>query len=363
MTPIRKRGRLYWLDVFVGGKRHRVSLQTDQYYHAIDKAREIERQLGKEAKAGPAVSIADFGKKYLIWASNTKPASVVQESQRLRKITAFLAGQNVDLLSAVTPYHMEQLRGHLRAEGKSKATVNRYLQICRGMFYRAIEWGDFSGQNPLRRVKFYREQSDVKALTGEQVEAVRAAAASIATQKRTSPAQRAFPALVDLALNTGLRRAEALNLRWKDVRMDAREISVTGKGDKRRTVPLNSAALAVISRQPRIGGEFVFDVPYRNQAGVFRKVTAAIAKKVGFPFHYHLLRHTFASRLLGSGVDIVTIAEILGHSKSMVALIYSHSDPARKQAAVGRLNEATVTVKPSQDQGMCKKKKSGGVRK
>lgn len=98
----------------------------------------------------------------------------------------------------------------------------------------------------------------------------------------------------------------------------------------------------MIARQPR-GSEFVFDVPYRNQSGVFRRVTGAIEKKVGFPFHYHLLRHTFATRLLEAGVDIVTIAEILGHSRSMVALIYSHSDPTRKRRAVERIFDEVVT--------------------
>jgi site-specific recombinase XerD len=55
-------------------------------------------------------------------------------------------------------------------------------------------------------------------------------------------------------------------------------------------------------------------------------------------FHLHLLRHAFASKLLASGVDVVTISDILGHGASMTTLLYSHSSPAQKRKAVDTLS-------------------------
>lgn len=190
MSPLRKRGDVYWLDTSVAGKRHRVSLGTSEYYLALDKAREIERRLGREAVQGPAITLEEFSTKYLAWAWSSKPASADRDQQRLAKVKVFLAAQGVDMLSSVTPYHIEQLRAKLRADGLEKSTVNRYFQLLRGMFYRAIEWGDFQDQNPLRKVKFFREQADVRPLTKEQVKAVRDAALAIAAAKSTSPRSR-----------------------------------------------------------------------------------------------------------------------------------------------------------------------------
>ena len=213
----------------------------------------------------------------------------------------------------------------------------------RGMFYRAIDWGDYAGSNPLRKVKFYREQPDVKPLTAGQVGQIVEVAQTISAVGK-SPLQRTFADLVILALNTGLRKSELLNLKWKDIHADGREIVIHGKGDKRRTVPLNDAARAVIAKQPR-GTDFIFDIPNRGQSGLFRRTIYQIKKRTGIDFHFHLLRHTFATKLLESGVDIITISEILGHSRAMVTLAYSHTDPQRKQRAVELMDWASVPKK------------------
>ena len=62
MSPIRKRGDVYWLDASIAGKRHRVSLGMSEYYLALDKARKTERRLGREAAQGPVTTFAEFKK-------------------------------------------------------------------------------------------------------------------------------------------------------------------------------------------------------------------------------------------------------------------------------------------------------------
>lgn len=62
-----------------------------------------------------------------------------------------------------------------------------------------------------------------------------------------------------------------------------------------------------------------------------------IRKKTGIDFHFHLLRHYFTTSLIEKGVDFITIAEILGHSKITMSLIYSHTDKERKKKAVDLL--------------------------
>lgn len=64
-----------------------------------------------------------------------------------------------------------------------------------------------------------------------------------------------------LAINTGLRKSEILGLSWKDVKEG--EIEVNGKGDRRRTAPLNKTAQEIIDRQQK-RTDYVFDIPNRN---------------------------------------------------------------------------------------------------
>lgn len=148
-----------------------------------------------------------------------------------------------------------------------------------------------------------------------------------------SDLQKAFYDLVVFALNTGLRKSEILNLKWRDIKGE--DIEVKGKGEKQRMVPLNETALGIIEKQPKKTA-YVFDVPYRNQQDLLRRTVLQLRKRPGIPdlFHFHLLRHTFTTRLIEKGVDFVTISEILGHSKITTSLIYSHTDKDRKKRAV-----------------------------
>jgi len=340
---IKKVGRYYWLDLWVGKKRVRRSLKTTEHGLAIARANELTHKYRAEAKIS-TTNLRDFAARYLEWARETKPASWPAEKLRLDKMLDLFDELKIKNLDEVTAYHIEQIRTMLKTrtiiKGKesrevdrSKTTLNRYLQILRGMFYKAIDWEIIPGPNPLRKVKFAREGTKIQPLTNEQIKIIMDEATAI-SKKPESPIQKVLPDLLTFILNTGLRRSEALNLKWEDIR-DA-EARVLGKGAKLRTVPLNVVALGVINRQPR-SGRYVFDVPNRNSGSLLRRTMDAISKKAGVRTGLHLFRHAFATRLLASGVDIVTISEILGHGRMMISLLYSHSDPVHKRHAVDSL--------------------------
>jgi integrase len=72
--------------------------------------------------------------------------------------------------------------------------------------------------------------------------------------------------------------------------------------------------------------------------------TAALKEAKVQNFHWHDLRHTFASRLVMAGVDLYTVKELLGHAVIAVTMRYAHLAPSHLQAAVDKLASATVTV-------------------
>jgi integrase len=344
---LRRRGKRYYLDTYVEGKRYRESLKTTNKYAALDRLNERRRELlAKSQKTD--IAFADFTKQYLDWAWATKPSTVANEIVRIRRFQYFLDSQKIVYLSDISTLTIENFRSYLREHSRfrvprspaedrklAKSTINIYLQLLRTMFYRAIDWGLHKGSNPLKKIKFYKTQESVKGLTAGEIDRILEICRKIAADPQ-SQLQERFIDMVVLALNTGMRKSEVLNLRWDKLAGD--EIMVRGKGSKDRMIPLNEAARDIILKQSR-KTEFVFDLPPKNRRnqGIFRRTTEIIRRETGIDFHFHLLRHFMATRLLESGVDIVTISEILGHSKTYTSLIYSHTDSERKHRAVDNL--------------------------
>jgi len=203
------------------------------------------------------------------------------------------------------------------------------------MFYKAIDWEIYQGPNPVKKVKFYKEQSPVKILSDKQIEKVLNTAREISAKPQSS-LQKEFHDIILLALNTGMRKSEILNLTWMNVKDG--EVIIKGKGEKVRIVPLNKNAKAIIRKKPKLD-EYVFNVPNRHQHDLLRRTINQVRKRTGVNFHFHQLRHYFATKLVERGVDFITISDILGHSKMTTSLIYSHTDKDKKKRAVDLLNE------------------------
>jgi integrase len=157
--------------------------------------------------------------------------------------------------------------------------------------------------------------------------------------------------LVLVALNTGLRRGEMLQLRWRDVDLARNVLTVRGEGAKTgqtRHVPLNTEVAQVLTNWKPTAPEadrFVF-----SSNGVTTPLTearkaraGAIAKAKIRSFRCHDLRHTFGSKLVMAGVDLNTVRELLGHRKISMTLRYAHLAPQHKADAVEKLVTGPVT--------------------
>lgn len=334
-----KHGKVYWLDLRIKGKRIRRSLRTSNKFLALDRYKEKKDELLSEYGQGK-IRFSDFCEQYLKWAWSSKPASAQREEQRLEKIKEFFSGLKIMFLEDITSYHIEQFKAELKTwkvtkdRTLSNTTINRYLQQIKRMFNKAIEWGVYDKANPVRGIRFFKEKRRSRTLSDGQVQKIIHEALLISNKSR-STVQEFFHDLVILAINTGLRRSETLNLKWKHVYED--EIDVVGKGDKLRSVPLNSSARSIIDRQPQ-RNEYVFDIPNRDQPSLFRRTIETIRKRTGVKFIFHDFRHYFATKLVEKGADFITIAEILGHSKTTVSLGYTHTSRERKKKAVDSMD-------------------------
>ena len=157
-------------------------------------------------------------------------------------------------------------------------------------------------------------------------------------------------AIALLPLYAGTRIAEITALDVADVRLSARkgEIRLVGKGEKARTVPvhpkLRAALAAWLDERPSRRGadSAALFTPVRGTrmtTDAIADVIDAITSTAGLDDHVtsHLLRHTFGTELTRSGVDLVTVAELMGHASLETTRLYTRPSKADMQRAVDLL--------------------------
>lgn len=247
--------------------------------------------------------------------------------------------------------------------GIHPATVNRDLDRLKAALSTAVGW-DLLPVNPLLGVKRIKRDIEerVRYLSPKEETRLRTALDAreakfkrrreSANRWRVARHQEPLPEIVGyadhvmpmglIALNTGLRRGEITQLRWTDIDLAGKRVTVRAgyaKSGKVRHVPLNSEALGVLKRyakQHQGKGELFGLSCLAKSWG--RLMTAAKIED----FRFHDLRHTFASKLVMAGVDLNTVRELLGHGDIKMTLRYAHLAPEHKAAAVETLVKKRV---------------------
>jgi integrase len=326
---IYKRGKVYWIDYYdPNRKRVQESSQSSLKSDAEDlltlRKSEILRGVYKQPIK---ITLGEFGERYMEYAKANK-RSWLRDEQMLNHLYKFFGKEK--LLTELTSMQIEGYKLQRRAK-VADSTVNRELALLKHMFNLAITWDSFLGQNPVRKVKFFREFNiELRVLSLEEEEKL---------------LQNAIPYLQDLirfALNTGLRIGEIFSLRWSNADLKRGILAVfASKTQTIREIPINSETGKVLEAwKLNKKNEWVFYNPQTGKPFVDLKTGFALAcEKSGISgVTWHTLRHTFASRLVNSGVDIVTVKELLGHSSISVTMRYAHTNIESKRAAVEKLD-------------------------
>jgi integrase/recombinase XerC len=160
-------------------------------------------------------------------------------------------------------------------------------------------------------------------------------------------------ALVLIMLHCGLRISEVAGLNVDDVLLSARKCQLVvrcGKGAKRRTVPINSDLAEVLRRYlPTVTNTpnaplFMSQKGNRLSIQAIDYVIRAFGRDAGVDFSSHCLRDTCLTRLVRAGVDIVTVAEIAGHSRLETSRRYSLPTEAVKIAAMEKFVNGSASA-------------------
>jgi len=269
-----------------------------------------------------------FGKEFLELYSrvNRKPKTVQSHENSMKHLVGFFKSKR---LSEITPEQVARYIAERRAR-VSASTVNRELSCLKCILNRAVEWGRLD-TNPVRVKKLKEPEPKDRILTDEEIKRLLQAAAPHLRQ------------VLMVLLGTAMRKNEALLLKWKDVDFRKGFIYVgaaDSKSGRSRKIPMSSLVNEVLlSLRQGSKGEWVFSKPgTKTNLKSIRRSFATACREAGISgATLHSLRHSAASKMVESGIDLVTVKEILGHATIQMTMRYAHPTPENMRRAVETL--------------------------
>jgi len=210
-----------------------------------------------------------------------------------------------------------------------------YLQIAAlRSFFRFAEEEGHVPLNPAENLSLPRRGRRVpKALAEAEIRRL------LEPPVEATPQALCTHAILETAYASGLRLAELRTLRLEHLHLEAGFLTVVGKGNKERVVPVGAAAVAALRRylaaRPSLVGPGSPGVVFLTRRGsafahvtLWKRITGAV-RHAGIERHVtpHMLRHSFATHLLAHGADLRVIQELLGHASVATTEIYTHVAP------------------------------------
>ena len=212
----------------------------------------------------------------------------------------------------------------------SNRTVNRKVSSLKS-FYKFLQKSEQLKINPLSKHKALKVGKKVQVpFTLKEINSV-----IIAIGKEDDFTAIRNKLIVEVFYSTGIRRAELINIKEKDVSFSDGTIKVLGKRNKERFVPLLQSVVSTLEKYLKLKGSFTIGLEelfitdkgnkiyetlvYRVINSYFSNVSSKVKKSP------HILRHSFATHLLNEGADLNSVKELLGHSSLASTQVYTHS--------------------------------------
>lgn len=270
-------------------------------------------------------------------SDNTLEAYERDTRQFLRFLTGHVGGPaTIKDISALRPADLRAFLAFRRRQGASARSLGRHLAGLRSLLKHLERRGlvNAAGASAIRSPK--QPKSLPKPLSGQQALAV----VSQEAQLHEEPWIAARDAAVlTLLYGCGLRISEALDLTPAAFAGQPTSLRITGKGGKTRLVPLLPAVEDAVQTYMRLcpyhlePGEPLFRGARggKLQPAIIQREMQRLRSALGLPDTAtpHALRHSFATHLLGSGGDLRTIQELLGHASLSTTQVYTGVDAAR----------------------------------
>ncbi len=246
----------------------------------------------------------------------------------LKKISQFAGERDITDSAKLHTADVRQWISHLHRQGLTGVSLRRALSAVRSFYKYRNRLG--SNHNPALNVQAPKSEKKLpKALDADNMQLF----LSIEGEDLLSIRDRA---ILELFYSSGLRLSELVDLNVNDIDIPDALVTVTGKGDKTRTLPVGSFAVRALEQwlkaredlHPETSAVFLSNRGVR----IARRTVQARLKKysqqqgMGQNIHPHMLRHSFASHMLESSGDLRAVQELLGHANISTTQVYTHLD-------------------------------------
>jgi integrase/recombinase XerC len=274
----------------------------------------------------------DFLSLYLDHLAFERGLSKLTQSNYKRDIEALLAHFQMQdaALADAKPQHIRQLIAKLHGQGLGGKSIARMLSSWRGFFDYLVKQHEFKS-NPCIGMRAPKSPKTLpQALSADQ-------AVKLVDVKEDDLLSLRDHAILELFYSSGLRLAELVGLDHDQLDLVSGTVTVTGKGNKTRIVPVGSHAISAIqtwiSARTLIANnesQALFLTKQGNRmtprAVQYRLKEWAIKQGINSDVHPHMLRHSFASHVLQSSGDLRAVQEMLGHANISTTQVYTHLD-------------------------------------
>lgn len=287
---------------------------------AIREAKFFPEQIGRQKVVLFAELVADF----LAYSETNKRSYRSDKGKAQPLLTAF----GTRPAKAITTQEIEGLKKTLR-KTRGPATVDLHLALLRAIFNYGVDITTKVQHNPFKGVKLFQEDNARVRYLDEDEE-----------NRLFKALPTRYHDLVEVDLYTGLRASNLFGLEWANVDLALGVYTVPHtKSKKTLRQKMHSRVREILASLPRNGSPYVFPgakkgTPRRDINHSFRK---AVLKAGIVDFHFHDLRHTWASRLAMAGVPLHTIMVLGGWKTLRMVQRYAHLSPDHLQEALERL--------------------------
>lgn len=334
MARIFEKRNKWWIDYRSEGRRIRIAIGTSKKLAQSvlsKKLTEIAENRHLDVQRTQKVKFEDFVNDYIELHAKHKKSFRSSYLNSIKQLLGAFSGRFLDEIDA---YSIATYKNK-RQQAVSDASVNRELACLKSIFNKAIEWQKIK-ESPASRIKLFKERNArTRYLTENEL-----------SRLLTHSPER-LKAVIVIAINTGMRKSEIQNLRWREIDFTTGVITLEHtKNGERRHIPINETVKKALLDQNEHGkSEYVFIKSDGEPYNVRKSFETALKKADIKDFVFHDLRHTFASYLVMRGVDLNTVRELLGHKSLEMTLRYSHLSQSHKMDAVQKLN--SVFLPPS----------------
>ena len=299
------------------------------------KAENRLNEVLEKKKKIPTILVKNFTQKYIDWYKSknkgwekTRGTQIKRFAERHKNIPlpkinqenieSFISEREKD----ISPYSKKTIK---------KGTVDADIKAIKHFFNKAIEWGYYNQENPAKNIaKFNEDNSRMRFIEYEEI------------QTLLDNCIDHLKPIVQCALLTGMRKSEILNLKWFQVDLNKRLITLHEQKNKEvGYIYISDELLTILSQlKENRKSEYVFTgTNGKKLSSVDKSFKTALRNSGIKDFRFHDLRHTYASLLVKNGVHPMVVKKLMRHKTLDMTMRYSHLSDSDIWNAANKLGD------------------------